>query len=300
VAISSSFSESDNEDESHEEIGDIALFVNKYHKGLNKEEYKVVKRRFLNKKKRTCYNCGSTQHFIVLCPREKKENKQYKKEGRKGFDNNRKYRGEAHIGHQWDLSKDSSNKEGEKVATIAIQESSIALRLFKNLSNDDSPTPHICLIAKHEEIKPKSTSLSSSSSRDSSDNESSDDEMNAIMEKLDGKTKEFITKLLGELASVKDELDETEDVLIKEEDLYIDNKKALALERSEKELSHNNLAKEQGEHAMLKRKFEELKLKYDALDKKHVNPKTQYSVLFDSCSKSNSANDSSSQMTIEK
>ena len=78
--------ESDSEDESHEDIGDIALFVKKYHKGLKKEGCKVVKRRFPNKKKRTCYNCGSTKHFIDLCPHEKKENKQYKEEGRKGFD----------------------------------------------------------------------------------------------------------------------------------------------------------------------------------------------------------------------
>jgi hypothetical protein len=65
--------ESDSEDESHEGIGDIALFVKKYHKGLKKEGCKVVKRRFPNKKKRTCYNCGSTEHFIDLCPHEKRE-----------------------------------------------------------------------------------------------------------------------------------------------------------------------------------------------------------------------------------
>jgi hypothetical protein len=54
--------------------------------------------------------------------------------------------------------------------------------------------------------------------------------MNIIMKKLDGKTKAFITKLLRELASVKDELNETEDVLIKQVDLYIDNKEAPVLE----------------------------------------------------------------------
>jgi hypothetical protein len=73
------------------------------------------------------------------------------------------------------------------------------------------------------------------------------------------KTKTFITKLSCKLASVKDELDKTEDVLINQEDLYIDNKKALALERSEKESFHKNLVKEQGEHAILQKKFEELK-----------------------------------------
>ena len=56
------------------------------------------------------------------------------------------------------INGDSSSEEDEKVATIAIQESSKALRLFKNLSNDDGPTPHICLMAKHEKVKSKSMS----------------------------------------------------------------------------------------------------------------------------------------------
>ena len=38
-----------------------------------------MKRKFSNKKKRTCYNCGSTDHFIAKCPYENKDNK-YKKD----------------------------------------------------------------------------------------------------------------------------------------------------------------------------------------------------------------------------
>lgn len=49
---------------------------------------------------------------------------------------------------------------------------------------------------------------------------------------------------------------------------------------------------------ILKKKFKELKLQYDDLDEKHVNLEIQYSVLYDSRSKSNSANDSSSQVKI--
>jgi len=56
-------------------IDDMALFIRKYHKGLKQNGYKVVQRNFPNKKKRTCYNCGSTDHFVVAkCPYEKKEN----------------------------------------------------------------------------------------------------------------------------------------------------------------------------------------------------------------------------------
>jgi hypothetical protein len=38
-----------------------------------------VKRKFSNKKKRTWYNCGSTDHFIAKCPYEIKDHK-HKKE----------------------------------------------------------------------------------------------------------------------------------------------------------------------------------------------------------------------------
>ena len=53
--------------------------MKRFHKGLKKQGYKVVKRNFQNKKKRTCYNCGSTDHFIAKCPYEIKDNK-YKKD----------------------------------------------------------------------------------------------------------------------------------------------------------------------------------------------------------------------------
>jgi hypothetical protein len=38
-----------------------------------------VKRKFSNKKKRLCYNCGSTEHLIAHCPHEIKDNN-YKKD----------------------------------------------------------------------------------------------------------------------------------------------------------------------------------------------------------------------------
>jgi hypothetical protein len=44
--------------------------------------------------------------------------------------------GEAHIRHEWDSTKESSD-EDVKVATVSIHKSSSAPRLFTNLSNDD-------------------------------------------------------------------------------------------------------------------------------------------------------------------
>jgi hypothetical protein len=52
----------------------MALFMKTYKRGLKKQGYKFSKRKFPNKKKRTCYNCESTEHFIAvaLMRREKK------------------------------------------------------------------------------------------------------------------------------------------------------------------------------------------------------------------------------------
>jgi hypothetical protein len=78
VETTSSSSESGNDNDQYEKVDDVALFMKRFHKGLKKQGYKVVKRKFPNKK-RTCYNYGSTDHFISKCPHEIKDNK-YKKD----------------------------------------------------------------------------------------------------------------------------------------------------------------------------------------------------------------------------
>jgi hypothetical protein len=140
-------------------VDDVALFMRRYHKGLKKQGYKVVKRKFPNKKKRTCYSCGSIDHFIAKCPYEikdhqhKKERKEDKADRKKG----KKNMGEAHIGHTWDSTVESSSEEDENVATIAINKPSSPPRLFTNIPDDDYYSPHICLMAKddNQNIKPK-------------------------------------------------------------------------------------------------------------------------------------------------
>jgi hypothetical protein len=75
--------------------------MKRFHKELKKQDYKVVKRKFPNKK-RTCYNYGSIDHFIAKCPYEIKNNK-YKKDKKNDKADHRKskkYMGEAYIGHE--------------------------------------------------------------------------------------------------------------------------------------------------------------------------------------------------------
>jgi hypothetical protein len=119
--IDSSSDSSDDEDDevSSGEIGDVSLFMRKYKKGLKREGYKFMKRRFPNKQKRKCYNCGSTEHFITDCPYENKEDKKDKKKKHYKKDdktqhNKKNYSGQAHIGHEWDSNNDSSSEEETK------------------------------------------------------------------------------------------------------------------------------------------------------------------------------------------
>jgi hypothetical protein len=107
--------------------------------------------------------------------------------------------GEAHIGHEWDSTKESTSEEDEKIAIVAIHKPSSTPRLFNNMSDDDYYSPHICLMVKDEKVKPKAKSppppsdISSSDLSDSSsDGESSDKEINNTTKNLDPKTKLFI------------------------------------------------------------------------------------------------------------
>jgi hypothetical protein len=259
-------------------VDDVALFMRRYHKGLKKQGYKVVKRKFSNKKKRTCYNCESTDHFIAKCPYEIKDHKHEKerKEDKADHKKSKKHLGEAHIGHD----VESSSEEDEKVVTIASNKPSSPSKLFINLLDDDYYSPHVCLMAKGEKVNPKSKAKappppppSDISSHDlsdsSSDDEFSDEEIDQITKNLDLKTKLFITKLIEDLESVQADLESREKTLIQQEDLYIASKKALALERSEVESLCKDLAKEQGDHAITKKENIPLKKKYYDLDEKH-------------------------------
>jgi Na+-translocating ferredoxin:NAD+ oxidoreductase RnfC subunit len=119
-------------------VDDVAFFMRRYHKGLKKQGYKIVKRKFSNKKKRTCYNCGSTNHFIAKCPYEimDHKHKRERKEDKANHKKSKKHLEEAHTRHEWDSTVERSSEEDEKVATIAIK-SPYPPKLFTNLSDDD-------------------------------------------------------------------------------------------------------------------------------------------------------------------
>ena len=85
---------SSKEEESDEEV---TLIIKNFRKSIkkksNQKTYINGKRR---NKKRFCYGCGQTSHFIADCPNEKKH-KHDKDEDKK---NKGKRRGEAHLGEE--------------------------------------------------------------------------------------------------------------------------------------------------------------------------------------------------------
>jgi hypothetical protein len=200
---------SEDEDESpHVEIEDMVLFMKTYKKGLKKQGYKLAKKKFPNKKKRTCYNCGSTEHFIADCPNEKRENKNDKGKGSYKKDQTphhkrRNYGGEAHIGHERNSGGDSSNEgEGKKNATVAIKKPPSTSRLFDNLTDDQESSSIRCFMAKGEKVKTRSKPSPPPS--DKSEMDSSDEEVNQLVSDMDKQSRDSMAKLVVELEKTQD------------------------------------------------------------------------------------------------
>jgi hypothetical protein len=266
VESSTSDSSEDEDEGSHVEIGDMALFMKTYKRGLKKQGYKFAKRKFPNKKKRTCYNCGSTEHFIADCPKEKKENKYDKGKGgykkdQKSHHKRRNYGGEAHIGHEWNSGDESSSEEeGKKVATVAIKKLPSTSRLFNNLTDNEESSSIHCFMAKGEKVKIDSKSFpppSDESEMDFSD-ESSDEEGNQLVSDMDKQSRDFMARLTVELEKCQDTLRSERSEL-----------KALRLEVNQAEsviaTLKEDLAASQAQCNPLKLRNEELEEQYSLL-----------------------------------
>jgi hypothetical protein len=147
--IESSSDDDNSSDDLHEEVVMFIKTFKRFSKGSNKFQRKG--------KKRACYECGKTCHFIAKCLNKKDQEgkKEYKKDkynkGEKRNDHYKKKKyGQVHNGEEWDSDEESSSLDEEGVATIAIQRSTSTPRLFTNLiDNFETLT---CLMEKEEKV----------------------------------------------------------------------------------------------------------------------------------------------------
>lgn len=154
--------DSSSEEDSDAEVAFVLRNLRKFmKKKSNCNTYGDGKKRY---KKRFCYRCSKTGHFIANCPKENKD-KNNKNNDKK---NKGKKKGKAYLGEEWasnddsDSSDDENKKKKKKEAmNIAIHHSSSptmilpdsaspqklfpnldsSSRLFSNLVNNEYYTP---------------------------------------------------------------------------------------------------------------------------------------------------------------
>jgi hypothetical protein len=183
--------EEEEEDEREYDEDEVALFIKRFNKFINKRRPYKGDRREKSRSKRVCYNCGKNGHLIAQCLYERKEeNNEKKKKVDKGYKKDKKFTkkkpyGQAHIGQEWNSSDESSESESDDMTTIAIKGKALSSKsLFPILPK------HTCLMAKENKKKVKSKASSSlkyvTSNEDtlSSDNYASSDDDDSLSSKL--------------------------------------------------------------------------------------------------------------------
>jgi hypothetical protein len=236
VIESSSEEEKEEEDISECDAEEMALFMRKFNKYMNKKKLSKGDKKFNIKSttKRICYNYGKHGHFIANGPLEyrdddddKKKSIFYKKD--KGYKKSdkpykKKCYGEAHIGQEWDSNDESYNSDNDGVTTLAIKgTTSLSKSLFSKLNKGK----YTCLMAKERKCKVKNKGSSSPRYVTSDDN---DDAPLPI-----GMNEKAANKRLGKELVAWDQLLEVQEDLQQERQTTCELKTLLKLEKEKNE-----------------------------------------------------------------
>ena len=195
ASSSEASSDSEEDEDSEASLGkELALLVkrfkcfNKYNKGNRSSKFdasRYSKDSPSDSKKRVCYKCGESGHFIANCPGKKKHDKEgrsdkkeknHKSHSKKPKHYKKdKYKAKAYLGQEWDSdsdsesSSDSDSETGKEagMAGLAFNSQKTSRSIFDLPSDDESP---LCLMAKGPKV-------SSRASHSSMHNDSSSDDV---------------------------------------------------------------------------------------------------------------------------
>jgi hypothetical protein len=270
VVVESSSKEEEEEDSFECDTEEMALFMKKFKKYMNKKKFSKGDKKFNTKSttKRICYNYGKHGHFIANYPFEhrgddddKKKSEFYKKD--KGYKKSdkpyKKSYGEAHIGQEWESNDESSNSDSDGVATVAIKETSSS---SKSLFPKFNQGKHTCLMTKESKHKVKAKGSSSPKYVSSGDDDASNDDV-ALSH---GMNEKVTIKRPGKELIVRDQLLEVqEDLLEQERKITCELKRLLKLEKEKNEELAQKLAKGKETISSLKSSSGALRDSYDVI-----------------------------------
>jgi len=265
---------------------------------------KFMKNKGHQKKKRFCYGCGQTSHFIAECPNMKDKNK-FNKNNDKKYKGKKK--GEAHLGEEW-VSNDSDSSDEEKkkkkkgAANIAIHKSSSSLMnlpnkasppklfpnldstpsLFANLIDDDYYTP-TCLMAKGEKV---TTSSETSSDEYDSCDENIEQLEASLIKKFGHKAFTKIKGLMKKLENKDRCLEMQGDIIVQEKEKNVTLEASIIEEKTKVEkltvelsLANDSIGKLTKEHSSINDQVASLKNENSIAQESLTSFKEKYRIL---------------------
>jgi hypothetical protein len=101
----------------------MALVIKRFKTAL--KGHKDFPNKNKSRRKRSCFKCDKSGHFITQCPYNENDQEQEKKGKKEKKKNYSKAKGEAHIGKEWDSDCSSSDSDNEGLVASTFDRSSL-------------------------------------------------------------------------------------------------------------------------------------------------------------------------------